>query len=83
MTRFVFTNDIFFRNLAYLRAEYCLSRRALAKLCHISPLWIRDMEAGIWRKDLDVEVLVRLSQIFQVELHALLTEDLGKQKPEG
>ena len=78
MAKLIFTNDIFFHNLALLRTKFYLSRRALGKLSGLSPLWIKEMEAGTWRHDLDMEIILRISQIFQVNIQTLLTEKLSK-----
>jgi hypothetical protein len=78
-TIFLFTNDIFFRNLSFLRKKNCLSRRALAHLWHMCDYWIKSMEEGTWGNKLPVSKLIRISQIFDVDLNDLVTKDLSIQ----
>ena len=78
-TKYIFTDDIFFRNLRYLRAKYCLSLRALAKLSRMSPIWIKQMENNLWTAPLDVNIILRLGQIFGIDTHVLLRQDLSAE----
>ena len=76
-TKYIFTDDIFFRNLRYLRAKYYLSLRALAKLSRMSPVWIKMMENNQWTAPLDVTIILRLGQIFGIDTYVLLRQDLS------
>ena len=78
-TMFLFTNDLFFRNLSFLRKKNCLSLRALSHLWRMNDYWIKSMEEGTWGNALPVSKLIRISQIFDVDLNDLVTKDLSIQ----
>lgn len=79
-TKFIFNNDLFFRNFRYLKEKYCLSRRALARLLHMSVYAIEDMEKNRWGDELELKKLLRICQIFEVDLNDMVKKDLSAQK---
>ena len=75
---FVFNNDLFFRNFVFFKEKYCLSRKALSKLLGVSIYMIEDIEKNQCNYDLPVSLIVRTSQIFGVDMDALVSFDLSK-----
>lgn len=77
---FVFSNDRFFKNFAYFKEKYCLSRKALSRLLGVSVYTIEDMEKQQCDYDLPLSVIVRASQIFGVDMDDLVSLDLTGKK---
>ena len=75
---FVFNNDMFFRNFVYFKEKYCLSRKALSKLLGVSVYTIEDIEKNRCDYDLPVSLIVRCSQIFGVDMDAIVSFDFSK-----
>ncbi len=75
---FVFNNDLFFRNFAYFKDKYCLSRKALSKLLGVSVYMIEDIEKNQCTYDLPLSLIVRTSQIFGVDMDDMVSLDLTK-----
>ena len=75
---FVFNNDLFFRNFVYFKEKYCLSRKALSKLLGVSVYTIEDIEKNRCDYDLPLSLIVRTSQIFGVDMDAIVSFDLSK-----
>lgn len=76
--KIVLTNPVFGKNLQYLRKQYSLSRRALAKLLDVSVRQIRQLEAGKWPVSgivLDSRVLFRIGAVFDMDTNCLLAEN--------
>ena len=78
-TKFVFQNDLFFRNFRYLKEKYCLYRRALGRLLHMSVYAIEDMEKNRWGDELELQTLLRICQIFNTELNDMISKDLSRE----
>ena len=74
---FVFNNDMFFRNFVYFKEKYCLSRKALSKLLGVSVYTIEDIEKNRCNYDLPLSLIVRCSQIFGVDMDAIVSFDLS------
>ncbi len=77
---FVFHNDLFFRNFAYFKDKYCLSRKALSKLLGVSAYMIEEMEKNQCTYDIPVSLILRASQIFGVDVDAMVSFDLSKHE---
>ena len=75
--KYIFANDIFFRNIRFLRAKYALSLRALGRLSRMSPVWIKRMENNQWTEPLDIGIILRLGQIFGIDTQVLLAQELS------
>lgn len=78
-TKFIFNNDLFFHNFRYLKEKHCLSRRALARLLHMSVYAIEDMEKNRCGNELELQKLIRICRIFDVDLNDLISKDLSNQ----
>ena len=76
---FVMNNDLFFRNFAYFKEKYCLSRKSLSKLLGVSVYTIEDMEKNQCTYDLPLSLIARTSQIFGVDMDDMVSFDLSKQ----
>jgi DNA-binding XRE family transcriptional regulator len=69
------TKAVIGRNLCRLREKRRLSRRSLAKLAEVSPLALRDIEAG--RLLPDIALIWRLAAVLEVD-SAILLERTGE-----
>ena len=76
---FVLEDGLFFRNFAYFKEKYCLSRRALGRLLGISVYTVEDIEKNRCNYDLPMKVISRASQIFGVEFDDLVAKDLTQK----
>ena len=74
---FVMNNDLFFRNFAYFKEKYCLSRKALSRLLGVSVYTIEDIEKNQCTYDLPLSLIVRASQIFGVDMDDMVSLDLS------
>ena len=74
---FVLNDDLFFRNFAYFKAKYCLSRKALSRLLGVSVYMVEDIEKNQCNYDLPMSLIVRASQIFGVDMDDLIAKDLS------
>ena len=72
----VLNSGCFGRNLEYLRKRESMSRFRLARLLNLSVLDLFCVEKGNLR-DVDFEVLQKISRLFQVDLQSLLESDLS------
>lgn len=77
---FVMRKEIFCRNFAYFKGKYCLSRKALGKLLGVSVYVIEDIEKNRCNYDLPVSLVVRASQVFGVDMDAIVSLDLLEHK---
>ena len=59
-------SEHFPKNLIYLRKKYALSRKSLAKLIGIPENRLCAIEKGLCYPEVDIAVLNRLCQIFQL-----------------
>ena len=75
--QYILNDDLFFRNFRYLRNRYSLSRRALAKLLHVSVYTVTAMEQNRWWNQVDAAILLRMAKIYDVAVNDLLTTDLS------
>ena len=74
------TNDIFGKNLQYLRKKYSLSRMALAKLTGNAAVLIAAWEDCRVYPTLAPDTVERLCTIFQVTSQALLLEPMATRQ---
>ncbi|MBQ7345545.1 MAG: helix-turn-helix transcriptional regulator [Oscillospiraceae bacterium] len=65
------------RNLRFLRTKYRLSQCSLAMLAGISPPLLRQIEHTPSQIIVSSEVLLRLSQIFDIDTDTLIRTDLS------
>ena len=77
--RMLLTDDLFFRNFSYFKAKYCLSRKAMSKLLGVSVYMIEDMEKHQCRYDIPLSLIVRISQIFGVDMNDMISFDLSER----
>lgn len=75
---FVLNDDQFFKNFAYFKKKYCLSRKALSRLLGVSVYLIEDMEKNQCKYDLPLAVIMRVSQIFAVDINDMVSLDMSK-----
>lgn len=75
---FVLNDDQFFKNFAYFKKKYCLSRKALSRLLGVSVYLIEDMEKNQCKYDLPLAVITRVSQIFAVDINDMVSLDMSK-----
>ena len=68
------------RNLIYLRAQYSMSRKTLAKLIDIPLTRLRRVEAGGSRARVYDFHLCRMANVFDLSTDSLLYEDLCRTK---
>lgn len=71
------SGDTFAKNLVYLRKKYGLSRRTLGKLVGISPLALENIEKGINRPAVRLEVFQRLCEVFHLDSDTLAQINLS------
>ena len=76
-TKFIFNGDMFFKNFAYFKEKYCLSRKALSRLLDVSIYIIEDMEKNQCSYDLPLSLILRTSQIFGVDMNDMVSVDLS------
>ena len=76
-TLFVLEDDQFFRNFAYFKKKYYLSRKALSRLLRVSIFMVEDMEKNRCNYDLPLAVISRASQVFGVDMDDLVAKDLS------
>ena len=65
---------MFYEKLKQCREQLCLSQEDIAKTFHVSRQAVSKWERGV--NEPDIEVIVRLSDIYGVTIDSLLREDL-------
>lgn len=73
----VMSDDVFRKNLIYLRKKYSVSRRALAKLIGASEWVLQCIEEGTAYPEMQIESFQRICEVFHIHSADLTQIDLS------
>ena len=66
--------ETFCKNIRALRRHHSLTQREMAEILDVSVGAVRSLEGGIIPPRMKIDVLIRASRFFKLEINALLEE---------